>query len=119
MSSGVFLSLRAGAFRSHTAAHGTFCLQVADAAKKCADDFAASAAGPTIKRHAATRPKWQGLIDRFSKDCGFDEVAGISTPIEKVRPVGPGGKGGGDPIHWRWCAADLRAHQAVSATGQP
>ena len=64
----------------------SLCSQVADAAKKCADDFAASAAGPTIKRHAATRPKWQGLIDRFSKDCGFDEVAGISTPSEKVCP---------------------------------
>ncbi len=78
------------AFHSHTAAHGTFCLQVADAAKKCADDFAASAAGPTIKRHAATRASWQGLIDRFSKDCGFDEVKGLSTPIEKVRPWASG-----------------------------
>jgi len=77
--------------------HGTFCLQVADAAKKCADDFAASAAGPTIQRHAATRPKWQGLIDRFSKDCGFDEVAGISSPIEKVRPWVKGEGGGGKP----------------------
>ena len=77
--------------------HGTFCLQVADAAKKCADDFAASAAGPTIQRHAATRPKWQGLIDRFSKDCGFDEVAGISSPIEKVRPWVRGEGGGGKP----------------------
>ena len=59
-------------------------LQVADAAKKCADEFAASAAGPTIKSHAATRPSWQRLIDRFSKDCGEDGLAGISTPVEKV-----------------------------------
>ena len=61
--------------------------QVTGAQKKCADDFSSSIAGPAIKSRAATRPKYQRLIDRFTADCTTDAVAGIETSVAKVCPA--------------------------------